>query len=196
MGKIVPQDAEFAGFNLLLLAPAPPSASTVPIETETTEAQGPEPEPKTEDVLGNSREEKLAYDAILVTNHGAGGRLEARRLTTAERACGCMSNGIDGQGGNEWPKVKRASKDFGEALQALSADGSLEQTERELINHLFRILTYVYPSSYDTRCVLTSSIGRINNRHDIVGDLQAQLRNGMNFAIQFKWHPYPYSLQA
>lgn len=151
VGKIVPQDAEFAGFNLLLLAPTPLPTSKVPLESENNEAQGPEAEPESAKASGISRDEKLMYDAILVTNHGAGGILEARRLTSAERACGCISNGIDGQGGNEWPKVKRANKDLGEVLKTLPTDGdSFAQTESELIENLFHILTYVNPSSYMT----------------------------------------------
>jgi hypothetical protein len=147
VGKILPQDAEFAGFNLLLLAPAPLPSSKVPIESEEDkEVQGPEPEPETKSATasGISRDKKLTYDAILVTNHGAGGALETRRLTSAEHACGCVSNGIDGQGGNEWPKVKRASSDLGGVLQNLPTDGySFAQTEKVLIEHLFNILTYV-----------------------------------------------------
>jgi uncharacterized protein with NRDE domain len=143
VGKLVSQDAEFAGFNLLLLAPTPTSTSTIPIGTGTSEGCGQELDSRTEEVVMNSREQKLSYDAMLVTNHGAGGRLESRRLISAERACGCMSNGIDGQGGNEWPKVKRASTSFQEVLKSLPADSTSLSVEKKLVEKLFDVLTYV-----------------------------------------------------
>lgn len=143
VGKIVSPDAEFAGFNLLLLAPTPPSTFTIPIETRPSEGLGQELEPRSEEAILNPREQKLSYDAILVTNHGAGGRLEARRLTSAERACGCMSNGIDGQGGNEWPKVKQASSSFEELLKGLPTDNTSLSAEKVLVEKMFDILTYV-----------------------------------------------------
>lgn len=149
VGKIVPQDAKFAGFNLLLLAPAPLSSSEVPRGTDTTEGQWREPEPGKEEAQVKSRKRKLTYDAIFVTNHGAGGRLEVRQLTSAERACGCMSNGVDGQGGNEWPKVRRAICDFEEVLRTLPTHGTA-LNENELVENLFRILTYVPSPSHES----------------------------------------------
>ena len=69
----------YAGFNLLLLEPALPGTTA-----GTTE---------------------LTYDARLFTNGGGGGRIRVRRLSDAERACGGLSNGVDGEGGDAWPKV-------------------------------------------------------------------------------------------
>ncbi|KXN84332.1 hypothetical protein AN958_12747 [Leucoagaricus sp. SymC.cos] len=157
VGKIVLPEAKFAGFNLLLLAPAPPSSSTIPIETGTPEGCGHELEPRRREVIVSSREQKLSYGAILVTNHGADGRLEARPLTSAERACGCMSNGIDGQGGNEWPKVKRASSSFEEVIKSLPADSS-SANEPELVEKLFGILTWRSPDPITERAQLRNTV--------------------------------------
>jgi len=73
----------YAGFNLLLLEPS------VPPGTTTTGDAGTE----------------LTYDARLLTNGGGGGRVRARTLSDAERASGGISNGVDGEGGDAWPKV-------------------------------------------------------------------------------------------
>ncbi|KAF9451858.1 hypothetical protein P691DRAFT_806522 [Macrolepiota fuliginosa MF-IS2] len=157
VGKIVPQDAKFAGFNLLLLAPAPLSSSSAPEKIEITEGRVGEREPEKEKALVKSRKQKLAYDAIFVTNHGAGGRLNTRRLTSAERFCGCMSNGIDGQGGDEWPKVQRATRDFKEVLKSLSTDGT-PRSEKELIESLFDILTWRSPEPITQRAQLRNTV--------------------------------------
>jgi hypothetical protein len=74
----------YAGFNLLLLEPG-----------TTTTSSG----------TGNATSAELTYDARLLTNGGGGGRIRARTLSDAERACGGMSNGVDGEGGDAWPKV-------------------------------------------------------------------------------------------
>lgn len=78
----------YAGFNLLLLEPSVPPGTTT---------------------AGNAGTEltELAYDARLLTNGGGGGRIRARTLSDAERASGGLSNGVDGEGGDAWPKVVR-----------------------------------------------------------------------------------------
>ena len=141
VGKVVSSDTKFAGFNLLLLAPAPPPVSTIP--EEILEPHGQELELTAEEAIVDSRDRKLSYDAILVTNHGGGGPLQARRLISAERACGCISNGIDGRGGNEWPKVKRAVSSFDDVLKSLSTNGETLVSENVLVEKLFDILAYV-----------------------------------------------------
>ncbi|KAF5348592.1 hypothetical protein D9756_009614 [Leucocoprinus leucothites] len=156
VGKIVPSDAKFAGFNLLLLVPTPPSTSTVSKGAGTSE--GRVQEPRTDEAIMSSREQKLSYDAMLVTNHGAGGRLEARRLIPTERACGCMSNGIDGQGGNEWPKVKQATSDFEHALRNQPTDSSFSVTENTLMEKLFDILTWRSPNPVTERAQLRNTV--------------------------------------
>jgi uncharacterized protein with NRDE domain len=84
------QTTPYAGFNLLLLAPLPSSSS--------------------------ASASTLAYDAHLVTNGGGGGPIRSRTLTDAERACGGVSNGVDGQGGDLWPKVAQGRAELGQVL--------------------------------------------------------------------------------
>lgn len=90
LGTIVSPDSVFAGFNLLLLAPSLRPDSN-----------------------------SISYDALYVTNHGGGGALTSRSLTPSERACGCMSNGVDGKGADDWPKVRHAIDDFTAVLHTL-----------------------------------------------------------------------------
>ena len=77
-----------------------------------------------------------------MTNHGGGGPLQTRQLIPAERACGCISNGIDGKGGNEWPKVRRAVSSFDDVLKNYSPNSGLV-SENLLVEKLFDILAYV-----------------------------------------------------
>ncbi|KAG6856229.1 hypothetical protein H0H87_006323 [Tephrocybe sp. NHM501043] len=106
VNRIVPPDAKFAGFNLLLLEPTAPQPDG-----------------------------RLHFDSLLVTNHGSGGTVESRPLSTKERFCGCVSNAIDGEG-TVWPKVGHATQAFDVTLQTLSS----ETTESELVDQLFEIL--------------------------------------------------------
>ncbi|KAF8157921.1 NRDE protein-domain-containing protein [Crassisporium funariophilum] len=92
VGKIVPEDGKYAGFNLLLLAPNLKSDGS------------------------------LQYDSRWVTNHGGGGTLTSRSLASHERSCGAISNGIDGAGAELWPKVQHAISDFKSVLQAQAPD--------------------------------------------------------------------------
>ncbi len=124
-----------------------------PKELEIGKGQGRELQPKSEEALAQTQKRKLTYDVISVTNHGAGGRLQARRLTPTERACGCMSNGIDGQGGDKWPKVERAIQDFSAILKTGPTCGPQISSENELVENLFNILTYVYAISSDMMVV-------------------------------------------
>ena len=81
-GAAAPITTSYAGFNLLLLEPSVPPGTTI----------------------GDAGTE-LTYDARLLTNGGGGGRIRARTLSDAELASGGISNGVDGQGGDAWPKV-------------------------------------------------------------------------------------------
>jgi len=112
IGKIMPADAKFAGFNLLLLAP-------------TMDANG-----------------AIRYDSLFVTNHGGGGTLTSRLLHSNELSCGGMSNGIDGEGAELWPKVQHATENFDAVLQTIVPD----ETEPEFTEHLFQLLTW-HPST-------------------------------------------------
>lgn len=102
-------DTKFSGFNLMLFAPLMKSDGSV------------------------------SYQSLFVTNHGAGGILTSKPLSEDERRCGAVSNGIDGAGANDWPKVKRAIKDFDAVFQTLSPDNS----ETELVDRLMDVLAWV-----------------------------------------------------
>jgi hypothetical protein len=106
LGKIIPPNSVFAGFNMLLLAPRLGDAGTV------------------------------SYDGLFVTNHGGGGTITSRRLSSPEMRCGCMSNGVDGKGADEWPKVKHATGDFAAAIESISP----EATYTEIAERLFKVL--------------------------------------------------------
>ncbi|KAJ8581649.1 DUF833-domain-containing protein [Rhizopogon salebrosus TDB-379] len=87
---LIPADAQYAGFNLLLLAPS---------------AHG---------------ENSLSFDGVYVTNHGGGGTIIVRPLTIPERRCGGMSNGVDGKGAEAWPKVQHGLHSFKSIMSAVS----------------------------------------------------------------------------
>ena len=126
VGKIVPKDSNFAGFNLLLLAPVVQS------------------------------DETIKYDSLYVTNHGGGGELESRLLAPIECSCGGMSNGVDGAGASSWPKVRQATDDFASLLQSLETPSKKESDEEEesaLVEGIFRILSWVFPFVYLSVCL-------------------------------------------
>ena len=66
--------------------------------------------------------------------------MTSRPLASSERSCGCLSNGIDGQGADHWPKVQKAKLEFDIALQSVTQ----ETTEDELAERLFKVLSWVY----------------------------------------------------
>ncbi|KAG1901090.1 NRDE protein-domain-containing protein [Suillus fuscotomentosus] len=88
--NLIPPDAKYAGFNLLLLTPS------------------------------TRGEHALTFDGTYVTNHGGGGTLVVRSLTDAERRCGGLSNGIDGKGAELWPKVQHGLHLFKSIIKAVS----------------------------------------------------------------------------
>jgi len=112
LDKIVPPDAKFPGFNLLLLAPS-----------SSASKQG----------------ERLSFDAVWVTNDGAGGAVTTRPLSDEERHCGGISNGIDGQGATEWPKVKHGVHSL---CNLMEQSLSRSHTEAGVVDHLFDILAW------------------------------------------------------
>jgi uncharacterized protein with NRDE domain len=103
--RLTDRTEKYAGFNLLVLAPAACAG-------------------------------ELSFDATYVTNHGSGGVLFARSLTPAERACGGLSNGIDGQGASEWPKVQMGTLSLRNVVASLDTTTS----EDRLLEQLFEIL--------------------------------------------------------
>ncbi|KAN0129475.1 DUF833 domain containing protein [Lactarius tabidus] len=112
------QTTPYAGFNLLLLEPLPSSSS--------------------------ASASTLAYDAHLVTNGGGGGPIRSRTLTDTERACGGVSNGVDGQGGDLWPKVAQGRAELGQVLdEELSRGPAAAETDERLAGRLIELLTCV-----------------------------------------------------
>lgn len=105
--RMTPQDAKFAGFNLLLFTAAPQGR-----------ADGP-----------------LHFDPLLVTNHGSGGTITSLPLSAPERLCGCVSNAV-GELNKDWPKVKQAKKEFDGLLQTLCVDTKEEELTDRLFNLL------------------------------------------------------------
>uniref|UniRef100_A0A8H7XQL1 NRDE family protein n=1 Tax=Psilocybe cubensis TaxID=181762 RepID=A0A8H7XQL1_PSICU len=124
IGKIIPEDALFAGFNLLLLAPTLNENGTI------------------------------RYDSLFVTNHGGGGTLTSRPLHPNELSSGAMSNGIDGEGAELWPKVRHATEDFNATLHTLAPG----QSESELTEHLFELLAWHPTTSIVERKELRNTI--------------------------------------
>jgi len=123
--NIVPvdDDAKFAGFNLLLL-------TTTTTTTTTT----------TLDDLGtNNITSILRYESLFVTNHGGGGSVTSRTLTSSERSCGALSNGIDGTDAHLWPKVQHATAHFPVVVKC---SRSTDPTDVELVEHLFQLLAW------------------------------------------------------
>lgn len=119
------QNTKYAGFNLLLLSP-----------------------------WGHPESKSLDFDASLVTNHGAGGLLDYRPLTSEERSVGGISNGIDGQDGKDWPKVKHGIQSLSACLDALPAD----ITEPDLTDRLFELLTWKSVEPVKERSQLRNTI--------------------------------------
>ncbi|KAM6494521.1 NRDE domain containing protein [Amanita muscaria] len=104
--RMIAQDGKYSGFNLMLFAPRLKSDGS------------------------------LTYETVLVTNHGAGGVLNSRPLSADERCCGGISNGIDGAGASNWPKIKRVTQDFDAVLQSFPPSPS----EDELVDRLMEVL--------------------------------------------------------
>ena len=119
--KCFPQNAKYAGFNLLLLAPSTMCAP--PTQVSDLDARL-----------------DLCYEAALVTNGSACGPITSRPLGTKECSCGGFSNGVDGKGGGEWPKVKRGLRDFENLISQATQTSDKHADEAELVNHLFELL--------------------------------------------------------
>jgi uncharacterized protein with NRDE domain len=110
----------FAGFNLLVFVPH-----------------------LSESDSGGSR--KLSYEVTKLSNNGGGNPIVSRALTSEERKGGAMSNGIDGKGGDEWPKVKDATRSLREVLkddfERKEDSDSHRKSDEELVEELFGILS-------------------------------------------------------
>ncbi|KAH9035605.1 NRDE protein-domain-containing protein [Lactarius hengduanensis] len=123
------QTTRYAGFNLLLLEPLASSSASA---------------------------STLAYDVRLVSNDGGGGPIHARAPTDAERACGGMSNGVDGHGGDLWPKVVQGKEELGNVLDELSRASGMDEPDEDerLAGRLIELLTCVSASGPVPRTVL------------------------------------------
>jgi len=134
--NIVPvdDDAKFAGFNLLLLTPT----------TTTTTLDGP-----------NNTTSILRYESLLVTNHGGGGSVTSRTLTSSERSCGALSNGIDGTDAHLWPKVQHATAHFPVVVKS---SRSTDPTDVELVEHLFQLLAWQPQDTISQQSELSNTV--------------------------------------
>lgn len=111
-------ESRFAGFNLLVFAPQ---------------------------VSGSEGSWRLSYDVTKLSNNGGGNPIVSRPLTSEERKGGAMSNGIDGKGGDEWPKVRDATQSLREVLrddlERVGEPSSRWKSDEELVEELFGILS-------------------------------------------------------
>ena len=111
-------ESRFAGFNLLVFVPR---------------------------VLGSGGVRSLSYEVTKLSNNGGGNPIISRPLTGEERRGGAMSNGIDGKGGDEWPKVQDATRGLREVLkddfEKTDDSDPRRRSDEELVEELFGILS-------------------------------------------------------
>ena len=111
-------ESRFAGFNLLVFTP------------HISESEG---------------SWRLSYEATKLSNNGGGNPIVSRSLTNEEQKGGAMSNGIDGEGGDEWPKVRDATRSLGEVLKddfgRTDNPNPRRRSDEELVEELFGILS-------------------------------------------------------
>lgn len=162
---IVPQDASYAGFNLLLMEPVLIETTPAQIGSRTSTSGGA-PGPGTTGVLpapsgapgentldqqesptssSDSRTDsinapQIQYNSVFVTNHGGGGPLSSRSLFASETYCGCMSNSVDGADTVRWPKVIQAAADFEARLRSFIPISDIHASEAALAEQLFSVL--------------------------------------------------------
>ncbi|KAI0344468.1 DUF833-domain-containing protein [Trametopsis cervina] len=144
---VVQRNASYAGFNLLLLSPScsPSSASPPSSSSSSTSSSPPSSSP-------SENRPHWQYTASFLTNHTGGGPLTSRPLSPATRRVGGLSNGIDGHGGETWPKVVLGSQMFADVLEShqrerAASNNEEAETEEHLIERLFDLLTYKPPTT-------------------------------------------------
>ena len=88
---------------------------------------------------------RLSYEIAKLSNNGGGNPIVSRTMTREERKGGAMSNGIDGKGGDEWPKVQDATRSLREVLKGdfdrAEDSDSCRRSDEELAEELFGILS-------------------------------------------------------
>ncbi|KAF9644070.1 DUF833-domain-containing protein [Thelephora ganbajun] len=129
--------SRFAGFNLLVFIP----------QVSKSESDG----------LW-----RLSYEVTKLSNNGGGNPITSRTLTSEERKGGAMSNGIDGKGGDEWPKVKDATRSLREVLkddsERTEGPNPSRRSDEELAEELFGILSLCHHESPNIRYELRNTI--------------------------------------
>ncbi|KAG1768534.1 NRDE protein-domain-containing protein [Suillus occidentalis] len=80
----------------------------------------------------------LSFNATFITNRGGGNPLTQRALTPTEQTHSGLSNGIDGQGAESWPKIQHGLDSFASVMNTLLPNTSEEQ----LADDLFSLLTW------------------------------------------------------
>ncbi|KAF9257151.1 DUF833-domain-containing protein [Marasmius fiardii PR-910] len=137
--KCFPRDTKYSGFNLLLFAPrVAPATSPHPSDLDAGL--------------------KLQYDASLITNGGACGPITSRRLSAKERSRGGFSNGVDGKGGSEWPKVIHGLQDFENLISQVTQASDKQTDESELADRLFGLLSWKSPEPVTERRQLRNTV--------------------------------------
>ena len=110
--------SRFAGFNLVVFDP------------QVSESEG---------------SWRLSYEATKLSNNGGGNPIVSRPLTSEERKGGAMANGIDGKGGDEWPKVLEATQRlrevFKDDFEPPDESGSRQRSDEELAEELLGVLS-------------------------------------------------------
>ena len=118
--RLLDLEFRFAGFNLLVFVP----------HLSGPESEGPW---------------RLSYEVTKLSNNGGGGPIFSRSLTSEEQKGGAMSNGVDGEGADEWPKAKDATRILREVLrddfERKGDSDSSRKPDEELAEELFGILS-------------------------------------------------------
>ena len=88
---------------------------------------------------------RLSYEVVKLSNNGGGNPIISRSLTVDGQNGMAVSNGIDGKGGDEWPKVQDAAQSLREVLEDDSEptgdSNSRRRSDDELAEELFGVLS-------------------------------------------------------
>lgn len=92
----------------------------------------------------------LSFNGTFVTNHGGGGPLTHR----PSQPSGGISNGIDGQSPESWPKIQHGLDAFTSVMNAISPS----TPEKELADNLFQLLTWKSSQPPSARSELRNTV--------------------------------------